>query len=131
MMYIFVRSLILGSVLAFISMPVFARGGHHASGRAYSSHTRARSSVRTRSKSYTVTVYSKSRAIPGVKRDGHGRIERSSAAKHQFMKETGYPHGRPGYVVDHVVPLKCGGADKPSNMKWQTKAEAKAKDRRE
>ena len=35
----------------------------------------------------------------------------------------------PGYVVDHVVPLKRGGADAPENMQWQTTAEAKAKDK--
>jgi hypothetical protein len=27
------------------------------------------------------------------------------------------------------MPLKRGGADSPSNMQWQTKAEAKAKDK--
>ncbi len=35
----------------------------------------------------------------------------------------------PGYVVDHVKPLKRGGADRPNNMQWQTKADAKAKDK--
>jgi hypothetical protein len=45
------------------------------------------------------------------------------------MKGTGYPHGRPGYVIDHIVPLKRGGCDCPSNMQWQTVAEAKAKDK--
>jgi hypothetical protein len=35
----------------------------------------------------------------------------------------------PGYVIDHIVPLKRGGADNPENMQWQTKAEASAKDR--
>ncbi len=54
---------------------------------------------------------------------------RSSSARREFMRETGYPHGRPGYVIDHVVALKRGGADSPSNMQWQTKAEAKAKDK--
>lgn len=34
-------------------------------------------------------------------------------------------------VVDHIKPLKRGGADRPWNMQWQTTAEAKAKDRLE
>lgn len=34
-----------------------------------------------------------------------------------------------GYVIDRIVPRICGGADDPSNMQWQTIAEAKAKDR--
>ena len=23
------------------------------------------------------------------------------------MKQTGFPHGRPGYVIDHRIPLEC------------------------
>lgn len=34
-----------------------------------------------------------------------------------------------GHVVDHVCPLACCGLDAPENMKWQTTAEAKRKDR--
>ncbi len=34
-----------------------------------------------------------------------------------------------GYVIDHVRPLKRGGADAPSNMQWQSVAAARAKDR--
>ena len=64
---------------------------------------------------------------PGT-RDSRGRIKRSPSARADFMRATGYPRGRPGYVIDHKVPLACGGADAPSNMQWQTKAEAKAKD---
>ncbi|PYT16042.1 MAG: HNH endonuclease [Acidobacteria bacterium] len=56
---------------------------------------------------------------------------RSATARAQFLRQTGYPHGRPGFVVDHIVPLECGGADSPGNMQWQTIAEAKAKDRTE
>ena len=34
-----------------------------------------------------------------------------------------------GYVIDHINPLACGGADAPSNMQWQTVAEGKARDK--
>ena len=46
-----------------------------------------------------------------------------------FEKLTGYPHGRVGYVVDHIIPLCAGGADTPANMQWQTKADSYRKDR--
>jgi hypothetical protein len=59
----------------------------------------------------------------------NGRIVRSEAAKRAFEAQSGFPHGRPGYVVDHIRPLACGGADVPANMQWQTAAEAKAKDK--
>jgi hypothetical protein len=62
-------------------------------------------------------------------RGNQGRIARSGAVKEGFMAETGYAHGRPGYVVDHVIALKRGGADSSFNMQWQTKAEAKATDK--
>ena len=52
-----------------------------------------------------------------------------AAALHSFARRTGYPNGRPGYVIGHIVPLACGGADAPSNMAWQSIAEAKAKDK--
>ena len=74
---------------------------------------------------------------PSVQRDSHGRIKRSRSAKAAFERQlpcptTGRTSGRcPGYVVDHVKPLECGGADAPSNMQWQTTSEAKAKDRTE
>jgi hypothetical protein len=64
-----------------------------------------------------------------VKRTGKGKIARSEEAKRTFEKQTGFPRGRPGYVIDHIVPLACGGADAPSNMQWQTIATGKAKDK--
>ena len=57
------------------------------------------------------------------------KTKRSASASADFMRQTDYPKGRKGYVVDHIVPLACGGADEPSNMQWQTAAQAKAKDK--
>lgn len=64
-----------------------------------------------------------------VARDAAGRIKRSATARREFMRETGYVRGRPGYVIDHIVPLACGGLDDPSNMQWQNITDAEAKDR--
>lgn len=64
-----------------------------------------------------------------------GCIKRSADARKSFMKShpcpaTGKTYGAcKGYAINHIVPLKRGGADAPSNMQWQTTAEAKAKDR--
>jgi hypothetical protein len=75
---------------------------------------------------------SKATAANGsVAHDEKRRIQRSAAARHAFARQTGYPNGRPGYVIDHIVPLACGGSDTPSNMQWQTVAAAKAKDKTE
>lgn len=63
------------------------------------------------------------------------KFKRSTAARNHFQKAnpcpaTGKPKGAcPGYVIDHIVPLCAGGADKPENMQWQTIAEAREKDR--
>jgi hypothetical protein len=52
--------------------------------------------------------------------------KRSAAAIRAFRKErpcpkTGKARGAcPGFSIDHVVPLCCGGADAPSNMRWIT-----------
>jgi hypothetical protein len=68
-------------------------------------------------------------------RDAKGRIARSATATRDYRKShpcpaTGKTSGAcPGYVIDHVVPLKRGGADAPGNMQWQTAAAAKAKDK--
>lgn len=70
-------------------------------------------------------------AAVGVLRDSRGRIARSSAVRREFLRLTGYPNGRPGWIVDHVTPLQCGGADAVWNMQWESAADARAKDRTE
>ena len=65
------------------------------------------------------------------------RTKRSQSAKVEFKQQHPCPANdstkRPckGYVIDHIVPIACHGADAPSNMQWQTVADAKAKDKSE
>jgi len=62
------------------------------------------------------------------------RIVRSQAAKNQFKAANPCPtNGNrqgscPGYVIDHIEALACGGADAPINMQWQSIAAGKEKD---
>jgi hypothetical protein len=63
--------------------------------------------------------------------------ERSRAARAEFQRlhpcpANGERRGPcPGWRVDHVVPLQCGGPDTATNMQWQTAADAQAKDKTE
>ena len=69
-----------------------------------------------------------------IKRDSDGKIARSKWAVTLFKRQhpcpaTGLSTGRcPGYIVDHAQALCKCGADKPSNLRWQTIKNAKAKD---
>jgi hypothetical protein len=120
------RKLLLGVVLAraLSAAPAFARSGSWDYHSSYSYHSNGNGS-------YSSSGYRahSSRYCYFCVRDSHGRIARSAEAREEFMRETGYPHGRPGYVIDHIVPLKRGGADAPYNMQWQTREEARAKDK--
>jgi hypothetical protein len=63
------------------------------------------------------------------------REERSQAAKDAFKRACPCPATEtttgacPGYVIDHIKPLACGGPDAPNNMAWQTVADSKTKDK--
>lgn len=65
------------------------------------------------------------------------KIPRSKAAVAEFKRQnpcpaTGLRKGKcPGYQVDHIIPLKCAGPDRPENMQWLSVQEHKAKTRRE
>ncbi|MCW1959819.1 MAG: HNH endonuclease [Mycobacterium sp.] len=60
---------------------------------------------------------------------------RSAAVRAEFQRlnpcpANGATRGAcPGWVVDHVVPRACGGADAPGNLQWQSVAAAREKDR--
>lgn len=62
-------------------------------------------------------------------------ITRSKKVLREFVNQQACPatglHRLPckGWVIDHVKPLACGGADDPSNLQWQTREGAKAKDK--
>jgi hypothetical protein len=141
--------------VSFLSSATYASGGstHHSSAASRSTYVRSytkkdgtyvapherRSSgtaVRSPLGSATSSHNYRSRGIASGY-DSHGRIKRSAAAKDAFKRQQRCPStGRgsgscPGYVIDHVKPLECGGADDPSNMQWQTIAEGKAKDKTE
>ena len=65
----------------------------------------------------------------------NAKIKRSYKAKSDFAKLHACPAtglnkpSCPGYVIDHIRPLACGGADNPANLQWQTVKEGKAKDK--
>lgn len=54
---------------------------------------------------------------------------RSSTVAHRFMRDTGFPHGRPGWVVDHIIPLASGGCDCAENLQWQKRDASLEKDK--
>jgi hypothetical protein len=70
-----------------------------------------------------------------IERDEKGKIKRSESAKIDFKKlspcpANGHQFGPcPGYIIDHIKALACGGIDDPSNMQWQTVQEASEKDK--
>jgi len=128
----------LGAVaLTCLAVPeaAFAKqGGHSHGGRGQAGAGR---SGAHHSAGKTRTTQPRGKAALGVQRDLHGKIKRDRAVRASFQRShpcptTGKSSGAcPGYVVDHVVPLKRGGADKPGNLQWQTKKAAKQKDRTE
>jgi hypothetical protein len=136
------RTRILRQAIVAIALSVgvaasaFGQHGGHGSGHI-STHSASHGSTHSRYRATTPhgstaaaprTTRIHASPAPGA-RDARGRLERSAKAKDDFMRSTGHLHGWRGHVVDHIVPLACGGADAPSNMQWQTTAEGKAKDK--
>ena len=57
-------------------------------------------------------------------RDDEGRIARSRVVLAEFRRlypcpSTGLIYGScPGWAIDHVIPLACGGCDAVANLQW-------------
>ena len=144
------RAVVCALAIVCVGPTAFARGGGHSHSSGHSSshaahtspshagsHAGTNHAIGSGHSASSGKSHSGSRAATGAQRDSHGKIERSTVAKNSFKKNhpcpsTGRASGAcPGYVIDHLVPLKRGGRDAPSNMQWQTNAAASAKDKTE
>ena len=134
----FMLPVLVALALAVVPADVLAggHGGSHSSGSHSSSKSGHASSGSRASNSHHSTSHAApSRRATGVQRNSHGKIKRNPEQRAKFMRShpcpsTGKTHGAcPGYVVDHLQALKHGGRDDPSNMQWQSKEAARAKDK--
>ncbi len=145
-----IAAVALAFVLTLAPEAALARGGGHGGAHSSGSHSSSRSSGSSHTSgsshsgghhsganSHSATKnHTKSSSPGGAHRSsGHGKTKRDPKQRAAFQKShpcpsTGKTSGAcPGYVVDHVTPLKRGGADSPSNMQWQTTSAGKAKDK--
>lgn len=66
-----------------------------------------------------------------------GALPRSQSARAEFQRSTPCPANGlrrgacPGWQVDHIQALKCGGRDAPDNMQWLTVESHREKTRRD
>ena len=116
---------LLVCVTLLLSLPLLGRSHSHSS---YGSHSHSSYGSHSHSSTLSYTPYKNNHlaygytAHPSVQYDKNGKIKRSERAKNDFKHQQPCPaNGNssgscPGYVIDHVKPLECGGADTPSNM---------------
>jgi|ERR1035441_5144897 hypothetical protein len=123
-------------VYRLLVIPLFAALPSLAANRTYGSRNVARSKgMVSKARSVGGHTRTASRKCTSCERDANGRIKRNPAKPAGVPKAESLPKHRHnnrhlhGYAVDHIVSLKRGGPDQPSNMQWLTVADAKAKDR--
>jgi hypothetical protein len=132
--------LVLLFALVFLSPAESMAKARHSSARpsraASSSKGQKASSSKAKATSRRPAARSVKPKAPSVSRKSAaavaadpGPAQRKTIPWHDFMKQSGYPNGRPGYVINHILPIECGGADVPSNMQWQSVEESKSRDR--
>jgi hypothetical protein len=112
------------SVLTLSSVDVLARGDGRSSAytsrsSSASSHHRVLSSSRSSGK------------CESCPRDSHGKIKRDLNAKSECKRTHPKPPGCDHCEVDHIVPLRKGGRDDPSNMQWLPKTQHQDKTQRD
>jgi hypothetical protein len=61
-------------------------------------------------------------------KDKSNRVIQSTSARREFLVKSGYPKGRIGHVIDHIVPIEKGGADVVGNLYWASYKEAREKE---
>ena len=126
-----IRSLMLILALYCFSTPAAAKSSGGRSG----GHTHATRSTRSPAPRHAKAIPTPKVRCTSCARSSSGRIQRSSSARSSFQRKNPCPStgttsgGCLGYVIDHRTALKRGGEDHPTNMQWQTKAAAAAKDR--
>lgn len=60
-----------------------------------------------------------------------GKVYRDYKAINDFKRNNPKPKDGHAYDIDHIKPLKRGGADKPSNMQWIRTEDHRKKSARE
>jgi 5-methylcytosine-specific restriction endonuclease McrA len=74
-------------------------------------------------------------AVCAISTGAIAEVKRSKKVLREFVQQHACPatglNRLPckGYVIDHIKPLACGGEDATWNLQWQTRPEAKAKDK--
>jgi hypothetical protein len=60
-------------------------------------------------------------------RDAGGTIIRSQTVLRAFQREHPKPQDGRKWIMDHVVPLACGGCDAVQNLQWLPEEQWRAK----
>lgn len=74
-------------------------------------------------------------AVFAISTGASAEYARSKAVLRAFVNQHACPSTGlhrlpcPGWTMDHIKALACGGADSPENIQWQTREDAKAKDK--
>jgi hypothetical protein len=106
----------------------------HGGGHGWGGSTHASSAAHSHTATHTWHDGSSSSSHQ-ASHTAHSHVQRDPRQRAAFQHGHPCPSthktsgGCPGYVVDHVVPLKRGGTDAPANMQWQTVQAGKAKDK--